>query len=218
MAVERWREFPKGEVMAVRAVFFDIGGVLLRTVNPEPRRQWEQRLGLEAGQLAKLVFDNPVAQRATVGEATEAEVWREIGRALNLPPQLVSELREDFFAGDRWDEDLLAFVRKLRSRIRTGVISNGWPGAQRAMAKWINPETFDAVVFSGVEKCRKPDEKIYRLALARLDLIPQEAMFFDDTRENVDGAGRVGMQAVLFEGPHPAIEKIRKIFMHTRPL
>jgi HAD superfamily hydrolase (TIGR01509 family) len=86
------------------------------------------------------------------------------------------------------------------------------------MAKWINPAYFDAIVISGVEKCRKPDEKIYRLALSRLGLLPDEAMFFDDFQENVDGANRIGMQAVLFEGSHPAIEKIRKIFMHTRPL
>jgi HAD superfamily hydrolase (TIGR01509 family) len=86
------------------------------------------------------------------------------------------------------------------------------------MAKWVNPASFDAIVFSGVEKCRKPDEKIYRLALSRLGVSPGEAMFFDDVQENVDGANRIGMQGVLFEGAHPAIEKIRKIFMHTRPL
>ena len=72
--------------------------------------------------------------------------------------------------------------------------------------------------FSGEEECRKPDEKIYRLALSRLGVSPAEAMFFDDFQENVDGANRIGMQAVLFEGPHQAIEKIRKIFMHPRPL
>lgn len=204
--------------MAICAVFFDVGGVLLRTVNPEPRREWERRLGLESGQLVRLVFDNPVALQSTVGQAVEADVWREVGRTLNLAEPQLAELREDFFAGDRWDEDLLVFIRKLRSRIRTGVISNCWLGSQRAMAKWVNPETFDAIVFSGVEKCRKPDEKIYRLALSRLGLAPEEAMFFDDFQENVDGANRIGMQAVLFEGPHPAIEKIRKIFMHTRSL
>jgi HAD superfamily hydrolase (TIGR01509 family) len=204
--------------MAVRAVFFDVGGVLLRTEDPEPRREWERRLGLEAGQLARVVFDNPVAVQSTLGQASETDVWREVGRMLRLPERQLAELREDFFAGDRWDEDLLAFIRKLRSRIRTGVISNGWLGAQRAMAKWITPETFDAIVFSGVEKCAKPDEKIYRLALSRLGLAPGEAMFFDDFPDNVAGAVRIGMQAVLFEGAHPAIEKIRKIFMNTSPL
>lgn len=204
--------------MAIRAVFFDVGGVLVRTENPEPRREWERRLGLQPGQLVKIVFDNPVALQSTVGEATDGDVWREVGRSLNLSAQQLMELREDFFAGDQWDENLLAFIRKLRTRIRTGVISNGWLGWQTGMAKWINTATFDAIVFSGVEKCRKPDEKIYRLALSRLGLLPDEAMFFDDFQENVDGANRIGMQAVLFEGPHPAIEKIRKIFMHTRPL
>jgi epoxide hydrolase-like predicted phosphatase len=204
--------------MAIRAVFFDVGGVLVRTENPEPRREWERRLGLQPGQLVRIVFDNPVALKSTVGEATEGDVWREVGRSLNLSAPQLMELREDFFAGDQWDENLLAFIRKLRTRIRTGVISNGWLGWQSGMAKWINPATFDAVVFSGVEKCRKPDDKIYRLALSRLGLLPDEAMFFDDFQENVDGANRIGMQAVLFEGSHPAIEKIRKIFMHTRPL
>ncbi|MBN2084835.1 MAG: HAD family phosphatase [Anaerolineales bacterium] len=204
--------------MAIRAVYFDIGGVILRTENPEPRREWERRLGLQSGQLVKIVFDNPVAQQSTAGEATESDVWREVGRSLNLSRQQLMELREDFFAGDQWDENLLAFIRKLRTRIRTGVISNGWLGAQAAMTKRINAATFDTIVFSGVEKCRKPDEKIYRLALARLGVSPGEAMFFDDFQENVDGANRIGMQAVLFEGPHQAIEMIRKIFMHTRPL
>jgi epoxide hydrolase-like predicted phosphatase len=204
--------------MAIRAVFFDVGGVILRTENPEPRREWERRLGLQPGQLVKTVFDNPVAQQSTIGGAMESDVWNEVGRSLKLSAQQRMELREDFFAGDAWDENLLAFIRKLRTRIRTGVISNGWLGSQAAMAKWINPATFDTIVFSGVEKCRKPDEKIYRLALSRLGLLPDEAMFFDDFQENVDGANRIGMQAVLFEGSHPAIEKIRKIFMHTRPL
>jgi epoxide hydrolase-like predicted phosphatase len=204
--------------MAVRAVFFDVGGVLLRTVNPEPRRQWERRLGLEPGQLVRAVFDNPVAQLATVGGADEDDVWEEVGRSLRLSKPQLMELREDFFAGDCWDEDLLAFIRKLRSRIRTGVISNWWKGLQRSTSRWITPETFDVTVLSGVEKCRKPDEKIYRLALSRLGLAPPEAMFFDDFPENIEGASRIGMQAVLFEGSHPAIEKIRKIFMNTSPL
>jgi HAD superfamily hydrolase (TIGR01509 family) len=204
--------------MAIRAVYFDIGGVLVRTENPEPRREWERRLGLEPGALARMVFDNPVAVRSTQGQAREADVWREVGKALNLPERQLAELREDFFAGDRWDEDLLAFIRTLRTRIRTGVISNMWLGTERSLAKWINDRTFDAILFSGVEGCAKPDTAIYRRALDRLGVAPEEAMFFDDFAENVDGARRIGMQAVLFEGAHPAIEKIRKIFMNTRPL
>jgi epoxide hydrolase-like predicted phosphatase len=204
--------------MAIRAIFFDIGGVLLRTEDPLPRRQWEQRLGLEPGRLVKLVFENPAAQRSTVGAASESEVWQEVGRGLNLPLPQVAELREDFFAGDRWDADLLAFIQKLRARIHTGVISNSWLGSRRVMAKWINMETFDTVVFSAEEKCRKPDEKIYQIALDRLGLAPGEAMFFDDFPENVEAARRIGIQAAVFPGTHATIEMLRKIFLTTHPL
>ena len=203
--------------MTIRAFFFDIGGVLLRTVDPEPRREWERRLGLAPGQLARVVFDNPVALQATVGEATDADVWREVDRSLGLSAPQLAELRADFFAGDRWDEDLLAFIRTLRPGFRTGVISNWWLGLQQVTENWINSGTFDVMVYSGAEKCRKPDEKIFRLALKRLNLAPEEAMFFDDFQENVDGAGRIGMQAMLFEGPRPVMETIRKISAGSGP-
>jgi FMN phosphatase YigB (HAD superfamily) len=201
--------------MAVRAVYFDIGGVLLRTEDPLPRREWERHLGLEAGRLAKLVFENPTAQRSTIGGAAESDVWREVGRSLNLSPQQLAELREDFFAGDRWDTDLLALIRGLRPGIRTGVISNTWLGARDVMAQWINPATFDTVVFSAEEKCRKPEEKIYRIALGRLGLAPEEAMFFDDFPENVEAARRIGIQASVFPGSQPTIEMLRKLFPVT---
>jgi epoxide hydrolase-like predicted phosphatase len=195
--------------MPIRAVLFDVGGVILRTEDPDPRMRWENRLGLAPGRLVKVVFDNPVALSSTRGEALEEDVWREVGRSLNLPAEQLAQLRVDFFAGDRWDENLLAFIRSLRPGVRTGVISNGWLGAQAAMEKWINAETFDVIVFSGVEKCAKPEERIYRLALDRLGLAPQEAIFFDDSRTNVEGAARIGMQAVLFEGPLQAMERVR---------
>ncbi len=121
-------------------------------------------------------------------------------------------MRKDFFAGDRWDDGLLAFIRNLRPAIRTGVISNAWLGSHDAIAPWVNPETFDTAVFSGDEKCRKPEEKIYRIALARLGVAPEEAMFFDDFPENVEAARRIGIQAEVFSGSRATIELLRKTF------
>lgn len=65
--------------MTIRAVIFDIGGVLFRFQDVSQRRRWEMRLGLSEGQLVETVFNNPVARRATVGDATTEEVWVEVG-------------------------------------------------------------------------------------------------------------------------------------------
>ena len=62
--------------MTIKALLFDIGGVLYRCVDASHQRKWELCLGLPKGQLAELVFTNPVAQLETVVQATPEEVWQ----------------------------------------------------------------------------------------------------------------------------------------------
>jgi 2-haloacid dehalogenase len=57
---------------------------------------------------------------------------------------------------------------------------------------------FRDIVVSGEEKLLKPDPAIYFRALDRFGLRPHEALFVDDRKINVEGAGAVGMHAHLF--------------------
>ena len=47
----------------------------------------------------------------------------------------------------------------------------------------------------------KPDARIYRIALARLSVEPNEAIFVDDFSENVVAAWALGMTGVHFADP-----------------
>ncbi len=67
-------------------------------------------------------------------------------------------------------------------------------------AEW--PELFGRfrdIVVSGDEKLVKPDPALYRLALERFGLTPEEAVFVDDNPANVDAAAALGIDAVRFE-------------------
>ena len=74
------------------------------------------------------------------------------------------------------------------------------------------PETafhglFDAEVFSSSVGLRKPDPRIYRLALDELDVEPAEAVFVGDgANDELAGAERVGMTAVGLERPGEELE------------
>ena len=182
----------------IGAVYFDMGGVVLRSQTEASRRKWEHRLGLTTGWLATVVFDNPVSALATIGQATTDEVGAEVGRQLALAPEPLAELRADFFAGDTFDVELLAFIRALRPRYKTGLISNAWPDARDSTRLYLNGDTFDLLVFSGEVGVQKPDPEIYRLALGRLGVTPQEAVFVDDMPANVEGARAIGMTAIQF--------------------
>jgi len=185
--------------MTIHAVIFDIGGVLFRIEDVTPHhRTWETRLGLPEGQLAQIVFNNPVAQRATVGETTTEKVWNEVGNQLRLSSDELAVLEADFWKGGVWDTKLLDFIRSLRPRFKTGTISDAWPDAREAIKEYVNSDIFDVSVFSAEESVQKPDPEIYGRALLRLEVAPQEAIFVDDTLRNVKGARLMGMHAILF--------------------
>ncbi len=188
----------------IRAVYFDMGGVLLRSESRAGRRKWESRLGLAEGALAPIVFDNQVSALATVGRASADQAWAEVGRLLALADRPLAELRADFFAGDAFDVDLLAFIRGLRPRYKTGLISNAWPDARASTRLCLNATVFDLLVFSGEEGVQKPDPEIFRRALARLGAAPEEAVFVDDVAVNVEAAREVGMAGIHFLNPAQA--------------
>ncbi len=56
----------------------------------------------------------------------------------------------------------------------------------------------------------KPDDAIYQKLFKLFDLKPQECLFFDDKKENIDGAVRNGMNGHVFVGYEDAMETIRK--------
>lgn len=59
---------------------------------------------------------------------------------------------------------------------------------------------FRGIVVSGEVKMLKPDPAIYYLALDHFRLRPDQALFVDDRKINVDGAVAVGMRGHLFTG------------------
>ncbi len=58
---------------------------------------------------------------------------------------------------------------------------------------------FKHKIVSGDVKCRKPDRKIYELALERIGKKPEECLFIDNTAKNLLVAQELGIAAVLFD-------------------
>jgi len=56
--------------MSVRAVFFDLGGVIVRTEYQTPREQLAERLGMEYDDLDRIVFNSETGQQAALGAIT----------------------------------------------------------------------------------------------------------------------------------------------------
>jgi HAD superfamily hydrolase (TIGR01509 family) len=57
----------------------------------------------------------------------------------------------------------------------------------------------------------KPEPKVYLLAAESVGVKPDEALFIDDFIENVEGARRVGMQALHFQEPEALQQRLAEL-------
>jgi HAD superfamily hydrolase (TIGR01549 family) len=69
---------------------------------------------------------------------------------------------------------------------------------------------FKGVVISAEEKLNKPSPELFERVLARYDLKPESVLFIDDTKVNIDAAGALGMQGLVFEGSADCYAKINQ--------
>jgi epoxide hydrolase-like predicted phosphatase len=202
--------------MPIQAIFTDVGGVLVRTANHDKRHEWEARLGLPEETLTRVVF-GPDSVPALLGEMLEAEMWRRVSRKLGLSDAQIDEFRRDFFAGEVFDVELAQFIGALRPRVKTGIISNAWSDARPVLNAKFNLDSYvDMTLYSAEVKLAKPDPRIYQLALARLDVRAEDAVFIDDVLENVQAAQALGMRGVQFTSTQQVMAEIKGHLGHTQ--
>jgi len=202
--------------MTIRAVYFDLGGVIVRTEFQAPRQHLAERFGMEYDSLVKLVFDSETAIQATVGQIREEEHWAAVARRLHLPESETQVVRDEFFAGDVTDLHLLDFMRGLRKQYKVGLISNAWSGLRPWIVGKKFEDAFDAMTISAETRVAKPDPRIYQIALEKLGVTPAESVFLDDFPDNVAGARAVGMQAIHFAQPGQALAELNQILVDHR--
>ncbi|MGA2489640.1 MAG: HAD family phosphatase [Anaerolineales bacterium] len=197
--------------MTIKAVFFDLGGVIVRTEYQAPRQHLAERVGMEYEGLIKLVFDSETARQASIGLISEDEHWTSVIHRLHLPESETRAIREEFFAGDIIDLDLLDFMRGLRKQFKVGLISNAWSGLRPWITSKKFEDAFDAMIISAEVGVMKPDARIYQIALEKLGVAACESILLDDFPENVQGARAVGMQVIYFTQPEQALKELKHL-------
>lgn len=197
--------------MTIKAVFFDLGGVIVRTEFYTPRQQLADRLGLDFDDLNKLVFDSETGIQATMGTITSLQHWEAVMKRLKRPDEEMNAIRDEFFAGDIVDRTLLDYIRSLRGKYKTGLISNAWGDLRDYIVREKFADAFDKLIISAEVGVMKPDAQIFQIALEQFGVSPKEAVFVDDFPVNIAGCEKVGIKGIHFKDPETALQQLKKL-------
>ena len=193
--------------MRTRAVLFDFGGVF--TASPFGALDTlGERLGADPTILMEVIFgpyhedtDHPW-HRLERGELEFLKAREEIlalgqERGVRADPfELFAMMGHD---GAR--PELVERVRSLRAKeIHTALVTNNVKEFRQAWRSLLAvDELFDVVVDSSEIGIRKPDPRIFQLALEQLGIAPGEAIFLDDYASNIEAAEALGIPGILVE-------------------
>lgn len=185
----------------LKAIIFDVGGVLLRTHDWSGRHGWDERLGLSHGRVEHTFFNSDLGREAQHGRVTTDQHWHNVAQRLGVPREQLPQLRADFWAGDQLDWSLLQLIQQLKEAdgYQTGIISNAPDDLRHVLTvEFSVAHLFDLIVVSAEEGLMKPDPAIYERTLQRLGRLAHEAIFIDDSPINIAGAQAVGLHTLLY--------------------
>ena len=204
--------------MSYRAVIFDLGGVVF----PSPFDafdEYEREAGLPSGSV-----------RGVIRISSETGAWAALERGDHSLDSFLDALESEFAsAGHDVDPRALlecvsrgfgprpTMVRAI-SRIRAAgllaaALTNNWADARGRPSpnSMDSIDVFDVVVESSVEGIRKPDQRIYELTLARLDVDASDAVFLDDLGINLKPARAMGMATIKVSHPDDALRELESL-------
>jgi FMN phosphatase YigB (HAD superfamily) len=196
--------------MPIRAVIFDIGGILEvvpqggdpSAAFPQLFTAWERRLGRQPGELhaALGAMDDRLAaagKDGALGTCTEEEWIAELRRTLALDDEQLAVFLDEFwdvYMGEA-NGELIAYFAALRPRYRTALLSNSFVGARE----------------------REQARFAFALTCERLGVRPEEAIFLDDAPGHVAAASALGLHALLFTSNARAIAALDSLLASSAP-
>lgn len=199
----------------IKNIVFDVGNVLVDF-------RWEKLM-------EDLLFSEETIHTLEQG-IIRAPLWTELDRGVIPENEIMVKLREqnkglekefDLFFANIVDvvkqyDYVQDWLKELKDRgyhlyYLSNYSASSWELHKRKRFEWY-PLMEGGIVSSHVKQI-KPDQEIYQLLFDTYQLNPEECVFFDDRRDNIEGANKAGMHGIVFKGYEEAVEELNKLLL-----
>lgn len=203
--------------MKVKAVIFDLGGVILDSPM-DVFAAFEKERGLPPDFLNRIIVDSGTQgawARLERGELALDEFFDAFDKEISGAGADISsrDLMTAITNAAGVRPDMLKAIGRIREAgFKVAALTNNWlldEDTTPAMEEF--KAMFDVFVESSREGLAKPDPEIYQLVLDKLEVKPEEAVFLDDIGRNLKPARQMGMATIKVSSTIEALAELENI-------
>ena len=183
----------------IKYIVFDFGGVITKKQNEQMINKMCQILHIPVKKFSLLYtkerkdYDSGLIDARTYW----TKIIKLIDRQLELKD--IDKLIE--FDLKSWldiNEKTVEYIQSIRNKTKVALLSNMSFDTLNKINNltWMND--LEPKILSCEEKVSKPDYQIYDICLKKLGVEPHYVLFIDDSKENVNAAQKMGINALKF--------------------
>ncbi len=197
------------------ALFFDVGGVALSNGWDRATR----RHAIEKFNLDPEEFDNRHEMVVHAWEMGQISLDDYLRRTVfyRRRPFTRDEFESFLFSQSHQHVEVMAVLRRYSAAKRWLMVTLNNESLELnefRIKKFRLREIFSIFLSSCYLGVRKPDEKIYRLALGITQRTPGESVFIDDRDINLEAATHLGMRVVHYQNPEQLVSDLGRLGVH----
>ena len=197
--------------MAYELVMFDLGGVALEVESDRLVHQVAQLLGRAFEEVQGAIYDEQLLLPFELGQITPRAYYEGLKQRLRLSwtyKQFVQAWNGIF----NENQDVTQLMQRLRKRHKLLALSNtNALHLAHIKATFPSLSIFDHWVASCDVGLRKPDPKIYLLALEQAGVRSGAAVYIDDRPELFEAGRGAGLTAIRFESGEQLMQALRAV-------
>lgn len=194
----------------IKAIFFDVADVLAVESFTLGIRQYEYLHNLQPGKLYEAIHDHSYWKDFSLGKISEKEYFKSVKD--NFSGNLdINELKGLIQGGLSPNKELLSFLKTLAKNYILGIISNNpkeWFDDFYTTNKLEN--IFKVLAISSYLGIRKPDKRLFEIALKMAGIASEEAIYVDDRPEMTIEAAELGINIIVYRGLENFKEELKR--------
>lgn len=198
------------EKQQIKNIIFDLGGVIINLDQERTFTAFADLAGIDLTSARGMLHTFEEFMHYELGLIQDREF-------MDFLKSNIDHASTDKVLEEAWNAMLLdipparvALIKTLRQRYKLVLLSNTNRIHMREVNRILARDTghqdlseiFDELYYSFLLQQRKPDIEIFEFVLEKEGFNPQETLFLDDSKENLEGAAKVGIQTVHVNSPN----------------